>query len=267
MPEDTGNCMCGRFSQERSTSELAEIFGAEDRIDLPGLRFNVAPTDEAAVIVQREDKRAVTAFRWGLIPHWSESKDTGNRMFNARSETIDRNPAFRYAFGKRRCLVPVDAFYEWQREGKVRKPFAVVRPDGKPLALAGLWAGWKDPETDEVIRSFTILTTGPNEMMRPVHDRMPVLIPESAWDQWLDPTLTKPSDLRELRGLLEPAADDELRMYRVSPRVNSVRNDGPDLVEPVEAEASGGPTAPTTDPDPTLFPEESISPDRESRRT
>src|SRR4051812_13536999 len=259
--------MCGRFSQERSTSELAEIFGAEDRVDLPGQRFNVAPTDDAAVIVEREDRqRAVTAFRWGLIPHWSESKDTGNRMFNARSETIDRNPAFRYAFGRRRCLVPVDAFYEWQREGKIRKPFAITKPGGEPIALAGLWAGWRDPETGEVIRSFTILTTGPNEMMRPVHDRMPVVIPESAWDTWLDPTLTKPSDLRELRGLLEPAADDELRIYRVSRRVNNVRNDGPDLLAPVdetddaaaETGAERNPDAEAQAEEPTLFPDQAL---------
>ncbi|HLX35188.1 MAG TPA: SOS response-associated peptidase [Candidatus Limnocylindrales bacterium] len=248
--------MCGRFAQERSTSELAEIFGAEDRVDLPGGRFNVAPTDDAAVVVQRDEHRAVTAFRWGLIPHWSESKDTGNRMFNARSETIDRNPAFRYAFGKRRCLVPVDAFYEWQRDGKVKTPFAVVKPDGRPLALAGLWAGWKDPETDAVTRSFTILTTGPNEMMKPVHNRMPVLIPESAWDQWLDPTLTKPSDLRELRGLLEPAGDDELRMYRVSRLVNDVRNDGPDLVAPVGSDPAAG--SADTAVEPQLFPEAAL---------
>ena len=241
--------MCGRFTQERSTSELAEIFGAEDRVDAPGLRFNVAPTDDAAVVVQRDDHRAISAYRWGLIPHWSDTKATGNRMFNARSETIDRNPAFRYAFGKRRCLVPVDAFYEWRREGTIRTPFAVVKPDGSPLALAGLWAGWKDPETDAVVRSFTILTTGPNGMMRPIHNRMPVLIPESAWDTWLDPTLTSPSQLRELKAMLEPAADDELRMYQVSRRVNNVRNDGPDLVQPV---ASDDPA-----PDaPTLFPED-----------
>src|ERR1041385_9396782 len=150
--------MCGRFSQERSSSELAEIFGAEDRVEAPGQRFNVAPTDDAAIVVQRDDQRAITAYRWGLIPHWSETADTGNRMFNARSETIDRNPAFRYAFGKRRCLVPVDAYYEWQRAGKARLPYAVVKPDGGPIALAGLYAGWKDPATGEVVRSFTILT-------------------------------------------------------------------------------------------------------------
>jgi putative SOS response-associated peptidase YedK len=226
--------MCGRFTQERATSELAEIFGAEDRVDLPGGRFNVAPTDPAAVVVQREDHRAITAYRWGLIPHWSETAKTGNRMFNARAESIDRNPAFRYAFGKRRCLVPVDAFYEWRRDGEARLPYAVVRADRKPMALAGLWAGWKDPGTEEIIRSFTIVTTGPNDLMRPIHNRMPVVVPESAWDRWLDPTLTKPADLAELHGLLVPAEDDMLDAYRVSPRVNSVRNDGPELVEPVD---------------------------------
>jgi len=229
--------MCGRFTQERATSELAGIFGAEDRIDAPGGRFNIAPTDPAAVVVQREDHRAITAYRWGLIPHWSETAKSGNRMFNARAETIDRNPAFRYAFGKRRCLVPVDAFYEWQRDGDARLPFAVVRADRRPMALAGLWAGWKDPDTEEVIRSFTILTTGPNDLMRPIHDRMPVVVPESAWDRWLDPTLTKPRDLAELHGLLVPAEDEALDAYRVSARVNNVRNDGPDLVEPLESRA------------------------------
>jgi putative SOS response-associated peptidase YedK len=230
--------MCGRFAQERATSELAEIFGAEDRLDAPGGRFNIAPTDPAAVVVQRDDHRAITAYRWGLIPHWSESAKTGNRMFNARAETIDRNPAFRYAFGKRRCLVPADAFYEWQRDGTTRKPFAVVRADRRPMALAGLWAGWKDPDTGEVIRSFTILTTGPNELMAPIHNRMPVVVPESAWDRWLDPTRTKPRDLAELHGLLVPAEDEVLDAYRVSSRVNSVRNDGPDLVTPADDEAS-----------------------------
>ena len=149
--------MCGRMTQQRPTSELAEIFDAEDRIDAPGGRFNLAPTDEAAVVVQREEARAIVPYRWGLIPHWADSPNTGNRMFNARAETLDRNPAFRYAFSKRRCLIPADAYYEWQRVGKVRQPYAIVRPDGRPIALAGLWAGWKDEGTGEVIRSFTVI--------------------------------------------------------------------------------------------------------------
>ena len=228
--------MCGRMAQERPTSELAEIFEAEDRVIAPGGRFNIAPTDDAVVVVQRDDQRAIAAYRWGLIPHWSETAKTGNRMFNARAESIDRNPAFRYAFGKRRCLVPVDAFYEWRRDGTQRLPYAAVRTDGKPMALAGLWAGWKDSETGEVIRSFTVLTTGPNASMRPIHNRMPVVLPESAWDRWLDPTIQAPSELAELKHLLVPAPDDDIDLYRVSRRVSNVRNDGPDLIEPVEEE-------------------------------
>jgi putative SOS response-associated peptidase YedK len=246
--DDTRDAMCGRMTQQRPTSELAEIFEAEDRIDAPGGRFNLAPTDDAAVVVQREDHRAITAYRWGLIPHWSDTPKTGNRMFNARAETLDRNPAFRYAFSKRRCLVPADAYYEWKRAGNLRQPYAIVRPDGRPIALAGLWAGWKDEDTGEVIRSFTIVTAGANDMMAPIHDRMPVMIPEEAWERWLDPSRTAGEGLAELKGLLVPSADGWLEMYPVSRRVNDVRNDGPDLVEPIspDAVATGG--QPSKDP-------------------
>lgn len=223
--------MCGRFTQERPTSELAEIFEAEDLAGAPGGRYNVAPTDEAAVIVQREDRRAVTAYRWGLIPLWAEDPKIGNRMFNARAETLATSPVFREALRKRRCLVPVDSFYEWRREGKVRQPFRIVRPDGRPLALAGLWSGWRNPDTDQVLRTFTIITTGPNELMRPIHDRMPVVVPPEAWERWLDPAIPDPG---ELQGLLVPAADGVLEAYPVSRAVNDVRNDGPGLIEPLD---------------------------------
>ena len=247
--------MCGRMAQQRPSSELAEIFDAEDRIDAPVARFNLAPTDPASVVVQREEARAIVPYRWGLIPHWSESARTGNRMFNARAETIDRQPAFRYAFSKRRCLVPADAYYEWQRAGSVRQPYAIVRPDGGPIALAGLWAGWKDEDTGEVIRSFTIVTTSANEMMAPIHDRMPVEIPEEAWERWLDPSRTEGAGLAELKGLLIPTADGRLEMYPVSRRVNDVRNDGPDLVERIPDDAiAGGDRRPSADPEqPGLF--------------
>jgi putative SOS response-associated peptidase YedK len=240
--------MCGRMTQQRPTSELAEIFDAEDRIDAPGGRFNLAPTDEAAVVVRRDESRAIVPYRWGLIPHWSESPDTGNRMFNARAETLDRNSAFRYAFAKRRCLVPADAYYEWKRVGKVRQPYAIARPDGRPIGLAGLWAGWKDEDTGEVIRSFTIITTAANDMMSPIHDRMPVMLPEEAWDRWLDPGRLEGEALAELKGLLVPSEEGWLELYPVSRRVNDVRNDGPDLVEriPEDEVARGG--EPTSDP-------------------
>ena len=224
--------MCGRFTQERSSSELAEIFEAEDLAELEGDRFNVAPTDEANVIVQRSERRAVTRYRWGLIPHWADDPRIGSKMFNARAETLARSPAFRDAFARKRCLVPVDSFYEWRREGNLRVPFRVVRDDGRPLTLAGLWAGWRDDDTGEIRRTFTIVTSGPNSLMRPIHNRMPVVVPPEAWERWLDPSLSNPA---QLQGLLEPIEDDHLEAYEVSRLVNNVRNDGPDLIERLTA--------------------------------
>ena len=219
--------MCGRFTQERPASELAEIFAAEPLRDDPGAHFNVAPTDEATVVVQREDRRAVTGYRWGLIPHWATDAKVGSRMFNARAETLTTSPAFRDAFRRKRCLVPVDSFYEWKREGTIRQPYRVVRRDGRPLALAGLWAGWHDPATQIVRRTFTIVTTSPNKALADLHDRMPVIVPQGAWDRWLDPT---PPDPAELLGLLLPTDDVELEIYPVERLVNDVRRDGPELI-------------------------------------
>lgn len=219
--------MCGRFTQERPASELAEIFAAEPLRDDPGEHFNVAPTDEATVVVQREDRRAVTGYRWGLIPHWATDAKVGSRMFNARAETLTTSPAFRDAFRRKRCLVPVDSFYEWKREGTIRQPYRVVRRDGRPLALAGLWAGWHDPATQTVRRTFTIVTTSPNKALADLHDRMPVIVPQDAWDRWLDPT---PPDPAELLGLLLPTDDVELEIYPVERLVNDVRRDGPELI-------------------------------------
>lgn len=220
--------MCGRFTQERPASELAEIFAAEPLRDDPGAHFNVAPTDEATVVVQREDRRAVTGYRWGLIPHWATDAKVGARMFNARAETLTTSPAFRDAFRRKRCLVPVDSFYEWKREGTIRQPYRVVRRDARPLALAGLWAGWRDPATQTVRRTFTIVTTTPNRALTDLHDRMPVIVPEDAWARWLDPT---PSDPAELLGLLLPTDDVELEIYPVERLVNDVRRDGPELIQ------------------------------------
>lgn len=220
--------MCGRFTQERPASELAEIFGAEPLVDDPGDHFNVAPTDAASVVVQRGDRRAVVAYHWGLIPHWATAAKVGSRMFNARAETITTSPAFRDAFVRKRCLVPVDSFYEWKRDGAVRQPYRVVRRDGEPLALAGLWAGWRDPATDTVRRTFTIITSTPNAALADLHDRMPVVIERDAWSRWLDPA---PADHGELLGLLVPNEDVDLEVYPVERFVNDVRRDGPELIE------------------------------------
>lgn len=222
--------MCGRFTQQRPASELAEIFGAEPLVDDPGGHFNVAPTDEALVVVQREELRAITAYRWGLIPHWATEAKIGSRMFNARAETLTSSPAFSRAFERRRCLVPVDSFYEWKREGTIRQPYRVTRSDGRPLVLAGLWAGWHDPATDAVRRTFSIVTCLPNRALSELHDRMPVILPDDAWGCWIDP---EPSNCGELLGLLEPNDDVDLEIYPVRRLVNDVRQDGPELIVPL----------------------------------
>ena len=223
--------MCGRFAQQRPASELAELFAAEPLGDELGAQFNVAPTDEANVVVERDDRRAIASWRWGLIPHWADRPTIGGaRAINARAETLSRSPLFRESFRRRRCLVPVDAFYEWDRSGGVRQPYAIRRADGAVLALAGLWSGWRDPASGVVRRTFTIVTTEANELIAPLHDRMPVVVPRDGWARWLEPV---PRDPGELQGLLVPAAPEDFVVYRVGRAVNDVRHDGPELLEPV----------------------------------
>lgn len=229
--------MCGRFSQQRPTSEIARIFEAEDLAADPGQHYNVAPTDEAAVVVQRDDRRAVARYRWGLVPAWSDDPKIAARAFNARAETLATSPLFRDAFRRRRCLVPVDGFYEWLREGSKRRPMRIHDPAGGPLALAGLWTGRRDAGTGEWRRTFTIVTTRPNTFMARIHDRMPVVVPRDAWATWLDP---RPREPGELRALLEPRDDLALDAYPVPALVNSVRNDGPALIERLDTEAPPG---------------------------
>ncbi len=221
--------MCGRFAQQRPTSELAELFDAEPLVDDPGGHFNLAPTDPAAVVVERGDRRAITTYAWGLLPHWEKDPRNAARRINARAETVASSPTFADSFRRKRCIVPADGFYEWQRDGAARRPFFIRPRDGAPLALAGLWAGWRDPLTDTTRRTFTIITTTPNEPIARLHDRMPVILDPADWALWLDPGL---SDVGELHGLLRPAPDDALEVVAVRPLVNNVRNDGPELILP-----------------------------------
>jgi putative SOS response-associated peptidase YedK len=221
--------VCGRFTQQRPTAELAALFDAEPPPAELLPTYNLAPTDEAAVIVERGDRRAIRAYRWGLIPSWAKDEKIASKLFNARAETLATSGAFRESFRRRRCIVPADGFYEWQRSGGARQPFLIHRADGAPLALAGLWSGWHHPETDQVIRTFTIVTTAANGTLSAVHNRMPVVLEQKHWSRWLDPTR---EDTEELNGLLVPAPDDELVLYPVKPLVNNVRNNGPELIEP-----------------------------------
>jgi putative SOS response-associated peptidase YedK len=213
--------MCGRVVQTLPHEAMRRLFKARqgDLFNAPP-RWNGAPTDKL-MIVRRDPEsgeRSLDLVRWGLVPHFAKDLKGGARLINARCETVATTPAFRGAWGKnRRCLVPVDGFYEWRREGTVKQPYAVSLAD-EPMALAGLWENWKDSATGEWVRTFTILTTAPNELIAPFHDRMPVIVPEADWERWL-----AGEDATDLLGPF-PAA--RMRMWPVSTAVNKVGGRG-----------------------------------------
>ena len=221
--------MCGRFAQPHSSEELARIFRASPTVDLPGQRFNVAPTDEVAGVVEHHGERLIEPFRWGLVPWYAEDRKGAARLINARSETVETTPAFRTSFAKRRLIIPAGAFYEWRRIDGRRDPFAVERRDGDPMALAGVWAIWRDSETGERVYTCSILTTVPNELVSPIHNRMPVILDPADWDLWLSERAALP----DLRRLLFPLPAEALDIFPVSTAVNNVRNEGADLLERV----------------------------------
>ncbi|MDQ3407167.1 MAG: SOS response-associated peptidase [Chloroflexota bacterium] len=218
------------MTQQTSPSEVARIFHAELSEDEPvPPRFNCAPTDPLTVVLEREDGRVVERHRWGLIPHWAADPSRGSRMINARAETVATSPAFRGALRRRRCIVPSDGFYEWERRGSTRQPWLIRRADREPMAMAGLWSLWRDPGSDLWISTCAVITTVANTIVAPLHERMPVLLPKDAWDAWVDPGGSSAELLREL---MVPAGDDVLERHPVSQRVNDVRNEGPGLIEP-----------------------------------
>ena len=232
--------MCGRMTQITDPAEVARIFDADSRIgaddERGSPRYNVAPTQPLTVVLQRADEgRVVEQHRWGLIPSFAKSAKEGAKRINARAETVATSPSFRSSFAKRRCIVPSDGFYEWHRTGGAKQPFFLHPPEGAVLAMAGLWAVWKDTETGLWVPSAAVITTSANRLVGTIHDRMPVLLPREAWDDWLESAV---DDREYLLSLLEPVPDDVLDMYAISTRVNNVRNDGPELIVQVaEVEA------------------------------
>jgi putative SOS response-associated peptidase YedK len=220
--------MCGRFVQAQDPSDYARHFGAEAAIsESLAPSWNVAPTDRVYAVAEHDDRRLLGAFRWGLIPWWAKDAKIGARHINARAETIDTKPAFRGSFSRRRCLIPADGFFEWEKRPKGKLPHYIFQEDGTPLALAGLWASWREPETEERVVTCTIITTDPNDLVGRLHDRMPVVLPAAHWDRWLDRSF---DDVGTLRSLLGAAADGILTEHPVSTLVNSVRNNYPDCI-------------------------------------
>ncbi len=226
--------MCGRVVQARPIGELAEAYDAlPDETALAALRprFNVAPTDPLVVIVALPSGRRLSAYRWGLLPaRDAAATRTRSPLINARAETIARNSLFRTAFERRRCLVPVDGFYEWERLPDRRQPYFIHRADGRPLTLAGIWAPWREAPRGGLIGTCSIVTTTPNRVVGRLHDRMPVVLAERDWETWIDPAAHGST----LHGLLRPSSGIELEAYAVPLLVNNVRNDAPALLERVD---------------------------------
>jgi putative SOS response-associated peptidase YedK len=225
--------VCGRFSQAESSRRLAAIFGAELDGDLPDGKYNVVPTDQIRIVIERRgDERLLTAADWGFRPFWRQSKGTAAPgWINAKAETAAESPAFRRALREQRCIIPADAFYEWDRGHRPPQPYAIgpAEPGGL-LALAGIWTQTKHGE----LTTAAILTTGPNQVMERLHHRMPVIVEHEDVQAWL----AADAPLDEIMPLLTPVRDDALRVWPVSTAVNSVRNDGPHLLTPIEEVAS-----------------------------
>jgi len=221
--------VCGRYTLSVPAETIAQHFGLEAVPDLAP-RFNIAPTQAAPVVRLSTVREApvLELLRWGLVPAWAKDASGAGRLINARAETAADKPSFRSALRRRRCLVPADGFYEWRAQGGAKQPYRITRPDGAPFAFAGLWERWG--EGAEPLETFTILTTDANAALRPLHDRMPVILDPADYALWLDPTAVDPALVQPL---LVPAPDDLLTYVPVGRAVNSVANDDPTLVRPI----------------------------------
>jgi putative SOS response-associated peptidase YedK len=224
--------MCGRYRLSRRKQLIEEQFDTADWQEDWNPRFNIAPTQQVPVIRQhpKEPIRQLALMKWGLIPAWSKDPSSGASMINARSETASTKPAFRDAMKLRRCLVPADGFYEWQRRGSAKHPFCFEVGDGGLFAFAGLWERWRDP-SGQWVKSCAILTTTPNAVTSAAHDRMPVILDRESYDLWLDPGMKNVAAISEL---LKPYEARLMRCYPVSTRINHVANDDEECSRPVE---------------------------------
>ena len=223
--------MCGRYTLSVTPEMLRTLVNVDASLNLQP-RFNIAPTQMAPVVRPSDDGRRMDMLRWGLIPSWSKDKNIASKLINARGETVAQKPSFRDAYKKRRCLVPVDGFYEWRKEGEAKQPYRIGFRSGTPFVFAGLWESWTVPDGQEdagdVIETYTIVTTEANPKIAPIHHRMPVIVDPSDYDLWLTGA---PDDAANVIRTFPP---DEMAFYRVSTRVNNVRNDDESCIEPLK---------------------------------
>ena len=222
--------MCGRFALFSDAPVLAEHFGADAPGDLVS-RYNIAPTQDIPLVRIEGGRRRFATARWGLVPPWAKAMDSGYSPFNARAETVADKSTFRAAFRQRRCLIPADGYYEWQaRPGsKTKQPFFIALRDRSPMAFAELWELWRGPD-GSVVESCTVVVTAANELTRPIHDRMPVILEPGVWDAWLDPAT---QDAAALRALVVPYPAEGMMAWPIGAWVGNARNQGPRCVEPL----------------------------------
>ena len=218
--------MCGRYSLISDISALQVRFDFDPPITPHTSRYNIAPTQNVLTVRSEDGRNVAEHMRWGLIPSWAKDMSIGNRAINARAETLAEKPMFRTALRRRRCLILADGFYEWIRAGKARQPMRILLTTGEPFAFAGLWETWTNPE-GETIHSCTIVTTAANDLMRPIHDRMPVILLPEHESAWLNHSI---EDSSALNGFLSPYPPGKMESYPVTPFVNSPANDTPDVI-------------------------------------
>ncbi|MBC7690493.1 MAG: SOS response-associated peptidase [Methylotenera sp.] len=230
--------MCGRYTLTLKFSEIEDELGLKDSPAHPASshgewkgRYNIAPTQVLPVVIQKDGHRALEWMRWGLVPFWAKDPSIGNKMINARGETVAEKPAFKNAFRKRRCLIPTDGFYEWKKTGKVKTPIWIRPEKTKVFCLAGLWENWNSP-SGEVLETFTILTTSANPFMKKIHDRMPLILSHRDEKLWLDPGTSE----EKLLELIHPYSEKTLIAHAVSRAVNTPSNDHPECIQSVASE-------------------------------
>ena len=218
--------VCGRYVIAQDVDAYARFFGVDAiRTEMLEANYNVAPTDSVYAVVDHDDQRQLGAFRWGFVPFWAPSPARGR--INARAESVAEKAMFRESFARRRCIIPADGFYEWEQMERGKLPHYIYLKDGSPMAFAGLWSTWRDPESGDRIRSCAIITTDAHPSLAPIHGRMPVMLDPSVWGDWLDRTLLDPI---EARTLLKPVPEARITEHAVSTLVNNVRNNLPECV-------------------------------------